>query len=224
MERGCARPSLRWYRLCPVHALLLATLVALLIVTQTLVSAGMARALGVGVREVAIGAGPSIRSFTRGETVYSLRAFPVLSYVAWVGATEEDDAGRPDAFHAQPVGRRAVITASGPIAIGLIAAIASGALYVWFPARWAAPWTSWVGPVRGGLGAVLSGLRTLGLALSLLHLLPLGGTPGGQLLLLAVEALTGSPVRPETRARLAVASTAALLALAAVLVAFDVGR
>ncbi len=207
-----------------MNALLLVTLPVLLIVTQTLASAATARALGVGVREVAIGVGPLIRSFTWGETAFSLRALPVLSYVAFVGATEEDAAGRPDAFLSQSVGRRAAITASGPIAIGLIAAIASGALVVWFPALGAAPWTTWGRPVGGGLGAALSGLRTLGLGLSLLHLLPLGGTPGGQLLLLAIEALTGSPVRPETRAKLAVASVAVLLALAAVVIALDVGR
>lgn len=203
---------------------LLAALLVLLVVTQTLASAVTARALGVGVREVAIGAGPLIRSFTWGETAFSLRALPVSSYVVLVGATEEDAVGRPDAFLSQSVGRRAVITASGPIATGLIAALASGALSVWFPALGAAPWTSWGRPAGGGLGAVLSGLRTLGLGLSLLHLLPLGGTPGGQLLLLAIEALTGSPVRPETRAKFAVASVVVLLALAAVVIALDVGR
>ena len=44
-----------------------------------------AKLLGVQVNEFAIGMGPALVSFQRGETQYSLRAFPIGGYCAMEG-------------------------------------------------------------------------------------------------------------------------------------------
>ena len=50
-----------------------------------------AKLLGVQVNEFAIGMGPALVSFQRGETQYSLRAFPIGGYCAMEGEDEEND-------------------------------------------------------------------------------------------------------------------------------------
>ncbi|MBM3909737.1 MAG: site-2 protease family protein, partial [Firmicutes bacterium] len=52
----------------------------------------VAKAFGVYVKEFSIGFGPVLLSWTKGETKYSLKAFPLGGYVAMVGeevATED---------------------------------------------------------------------------------------------------------------------------------------
>ena len=59
-----------------------------------------AKLLGVRVNEFAIGMGPQLLSRTRGETTYSLRAFPVGGFCAMEGEDECSD--DPRSFHNKP--------------------------------------------------------------------------------------------------------------------------
>ena len=70
-----------------------------------------AKLLGVRVNEFAIGMGPALWKRQRGETQYSLRAFPVGGYCAMEG--EDDDSDDPKAFGAQPVWKRLIILCAG---------------------------------------------------------------------------------------------------------------
>lgn len=70
-----------------------------------------AKLLGVKVNEFSVGMGPAIFSRKRGETQYSLRAFPVGGYCAMEG--EEEDTGDPRAFSVQPWWKKLIVLAAG---------------------------------------------------------------------------------------------------------------
>lgn len=55
-----------------------------------------AKRLDVQVNEFSIGMGPAIFSRQKGETLYSLRAFPIGGYCAMEG--EDEDSKNPRAF------------------------------------------------------------------------------------------------------------------------------
>ena len=59
-----------------------------------------AKAMGVKVNEFAIGMGPALISKLKGETLYSLRAFPIGGFCAMEG--EEDASDDPRSFHSKP--------------------------------------------------------------------------------------------------------------------------
>lgn len=80
-----------------------------------------AKLSGVRVNEFALGMGPKIFSFTKGETVYSLRLLPIGGYCAMEGEDEESDS--PDAFSKAKVYKRMIIVIAGAvmnIILGLI--------------------------------------------------------------------------------------------------------
>ena len=70
-----------------------------------------AKTLGVKVNEFSIGMGPALFSRARGETVYSLRAFPIGGFCAMEGEGEHSD--DPRAFGNQPGWSRLIILAAG---------------------------------------------------------------------------------------------------------------
>ena len=70
-----------------------------------------AKLLGVQVNEFAIGMGPALVSFQRGETQYSLRAFPIGGYCAMEGEDEESD--NPRAFGRASGWKKIVILCAG---------------------------------------------------------------------------------------------------------------
>lgn len=70
-----------------------------------------AKAMGVKVNEFAIGMGPKVISGGKGETVYSLRAFPVGGFCAMEGEGEESQ--DPKAFNSKPAWKRFIILAAG---------------------------------------------------------------------------------------------------------------
>ena len=72
-----------------------------------------AKLLGVKVNEFAIGMGPTIWARKKGDTQYSLRAFPVGGFCAMEG--EDEDTGDPNAFSAQKWWKKLVILAAGSI-------------------------------------------------------------------------------------------------------------
>ncbi len=67
----------------------------------------------VKVNEFALGMGPKILSFQRGETTYALRLFPIGGMCAMQGEDEEDDT--EGSFQKAKVWQRILIVAAGPI-------------------------------------------------------------------------------------------------------------
>ncbi len=72
-----------------------------------------AKLFGIRVNEFALGMGPKLFSFTRGETEYSLRPFPIGGYCAMEG--EDEDSSDPKAFGAQAAWKRIIVVAAGAI-------------------------------------------------------------------------------------------------------------
>ena len=72
-----------------------------------------AKACGVKVNEFSIGMGPAFFKRQRGETVYSLRIFPIGGFCAMEGEDEDSDDER--AFNKQPAWQRAIVLAAGAL-------------------------------------------------------------------------------------------------------------
>ena len=70
-----------------------------------------AKTLGVRVNEFAIGMGPAIFSREKGETLYSLRAFPIGGFCAMEG--EEESSDDPRSFHNKPFWKKFIILVAG---------------------------------------------------------------------------------------------------------------
>jgi regulator of sigma E protease len=79
-----------------------------------------AKLFRVRVIEFSVGAGTKLWSFTRGGTLYALRAFPILGYVR-MGGMEAGDFEDPHGFHSRPAWQRIVVLAGGPAANFLVA-------------------------------------------------------------------------------------------------------
>lgn len=103
------------------------TLVAFVVVFGTIVffhelgHFTVAKLAGIQVYEFAIGFGPALGSFTRGETKYSFRAFPLGGFVRMAGMDEGSDAvndveeDNPRSFHNKNLGWRLGTIAAGPL-------------------------------------------------------------------------------------------------------------
>lgn len=72
-----------------------------------------AKLSGVKVNEFALGMGPKIFSFTKGETTYSLRLLPIGGFCAMEGEDEESD--NPRAFNNIKIYKRMIIVAAGAV-------------------------------------------------------------------------------------------------------------
>lgn len=86
----------------------------------------MAKRAGVRVDEFAIGFGPRLAGWRRGETAYNLRLMPLGGFVRMAGMYPDADQtpvppGR--GFNDKPVGRRAAIVLAGPFINILLAAV-----------------------------------------------------------------------------------------------------
>ena len=80
-----------------------------------------AKLSGVKVNEFALGMGPKIFGFKKGETEYSLRLLPIGGYCAMEGEDEESDL--PNAFSNAKVWKRLIIVCAGAfmnIVLGLL--------------------------------------------------------------------------------------------------------
>lgn len=73
----------------------------------------LAKMNGIIVNEFSVGIGPKIFSWGKGETSYSLRAFPVGGYVKMEG--EDDVSDNPRGFTNQRPWRRLTVIAAGPV-------------------------------------------------------------------------------------------------------------
>jgi regulator of sigma E protease len=79
-----------------------------------------AKLFKVRVIEFSVGAGAKLWSFTRGGTLYAVRALPILGYVR-MGGMEAGDFEDSHGFHSRPAWQRIVILAGGPAANFLVA-------------------------------------------------------------------------------------------------------
>ena len=80
-----------------------------------------AKLSGVKVNEFALGMGPRLFGFRKGETEYSFRLFPVGGYCAMEG--EDEDSDEPRAFNNAKIWKRMIIIIAGAvmnIILGLI--------------------------------------------------------------------------------------------------------
>lgn len=80
-----------------------------------------AKLSGVQVNEFALGMGPKLFSFKKGETRYSLRLLPIGGYCSMEGEDEESD--NPRAFINKPTWKRIIIVVAGAcmnILLGLL--------------------------------------------------------------------------------------------------------
>lgn len=73
----------------------------------------VAKLSGIKVNKFAIGMGPVIFKFNKGETEYSLRLFPVGGFCAMEGEDDASDDKR--AFRNKPVGYRMGVVLAGPV-------------------------------------------------------------------------------------------------------------
>ncbi|MDO4740165.1 MAG: RIP metalloprotease RseP [Eubacteriales bacterium] len=71
------------------------------------------RLCGIGILEYSIGFGPRLLGFERGGIKYSLRLIPLGGYCAFLG--EDEGMDDPRAMRNQPVWKRLVTTAAGPL-------------------------------------------------------------------------------------------------------------
>ncbi len=73
----------------------------------------IAKMVGIKVHEFAIGMGPKLINFTKGETTYSLRVLPIGGYVKMEGEDEASEDKR--SFSNKPVLARMGVILAGPI-------------------------------------------------------------------------------------------------------------
>lgn len=84
-----------------------------------------AKLSGVQVNEFAIGMGPTLLKFQRGETKYAIRLLPIGGFVSMEGEDEASD--NPRSFDKKPIWKRAIILVAGAtmnIVLGFILATA----------------------------------------------------------------------------------------------------
>lgn len=73
----------------------------------------VAKRCGIRVNEFALGMGPKLLQFGKGETKYSLRLFPIGGYCAMEG--EDEDSNDPRAFSKQKVWKRLLVVVAGAL-------------------------------------------------------------------------------------------------------------
>jgi regulator of sigma E protease len=117
-----------------VSTLVLAILaLELMILVHELGHLIVAKRVGILVHTFAIGFGPRLASFTRGETMYALNLLPIGGYVNMAG--EDLDSRQPDvaperSFRTKTVAQRLAVVCAGPVmnfvlAVVLLAAVAA---------------------------------------------------------------------------------------------------
>ena len=83
-----------------------------------------AKLFGVKVNEFALGMGPKILKHQKGETLYSLRLFPIGGFCAMEGEDGESQDER--SFNAKPVWQRFIIVAAGAVLNMLLGVLVVG--------------------------------------------------------------------------------------------------
>jgi len=97
--------------LCIIYLIIAILIFDLLIACHEFGHFFAAKLCGVKVNEFAIGMGPTLLKKQKGETLYSLRAFPIGGYCTMEG--ENEDTGDDRALTVQPAWKKLVILAAG---------------------------------------------------------------------------------------------------------------
>ena len=87
----------------------------------------VAKLVGVRVREFSLGFGPKLYGFTKGDTVYNLRAVPLGGFVRMAGMDKSEDEPDDDkddegSFNNKTVGQRVAVIIAGPLMNFVLAA------------------------------------------------------------------------------------------------------
>ncbi len=114
----------------------------------------VAKLNGIYVEEFAIGMGPKLFSWGKGETIYSIRALPIGGFVKMVGEEEESDNER--AFCNKGVLARMAVTFAGPAMNFIFAIVFFMIAFMYFgsPAS-----NGLIGSVYDGYPAAAAGLQ-----------------------------------------------------------------
>lgn len=122
----------------------------------------VAKKCGVLVEEFSIGMGPQLFGWQRGETTYSVRAFPIGGFVNMLG--EADGSDNPRAFCNKSVGARMAITFAGPLMNLLVAVVFFLVAFMYFGTPAA---NGLIGTVAENSPAELAGLASGDVIISL---------------------------------------------------------
>ncbi|HZK23855.1 MAG TPA: RIP metalloprotease RseP [Oscillospiraceae bacterium] len=91
----------------------------------------VAKRVGIGVMEFALGFGPRLVHKEVGETVYSIRAFPLGGFVRLVGE-EPEEVEAEGSFQKQAVWKRFLVIAAGPLMNFILAIVLFSLIYFAF--------------------------------------------------------------------------------------------
>ena len=119
-----------------------------------------ARYFGIRVESFAIGFGPRLFGFKRGDTDYKICALPLGGYVKMAGENYGEPSGDPDEFLAKPRWQRLIVVFMGPAFNGILAVGMLLGLYMFHYESYAfmsAP--AVVGYVESESGAARAGLQ-----------------------------------------------------------------
>ncbi len=111
-----------------------------------------AKSVGVQVNEFAFGMGPALWKKQRGETQYSIRAFPIGGYCAMEG--ESEDSENPRALNNQSAAHKLIILFAGSVMNVLIAVLIMSILMGVLGEA-----TTTIGKVNSGYPAAEAGVR-----------------------------------------------------------------
>ena len=148
-----------------------------------------AKLLKVKVNEFAIGMGPVLWSRQKGETQYSLRAFPIGGYCAMEG--EDEDTGDPRAFSRQRAWKKVVILCAGSFMNFLMGLVIVLLLYagavgiVNVVSEMGAQSATWV----DGLINVFYLMALIAVNLAVMNLLPIPALDGGRIFFILLNAV-----------------------------------
>jgi regulator of sigma E protease len=139
--------------------------VGVLIVVHELGHFTLAKISGIWVQEFAVGLGPRLLGFRRGETEYNLRLFPIGGFVRMAGL-EPGAPPNPRNFQARPFAARLVTVLAGP-AVNLLLAFVFFAFVLGVHGAATANPAPVVGQVVAGYPAAKAGIRPGDVILSL---------------------------------------------------------
>ena len=91
------------------------------------------RLCGIGIVEFSVGMGPRLLGFEKSGIQYSLRAIPLGGYCKFVGEDEENP--DPRAMNNQPVWKRFLTVAAGPVMNFILAFVAAVILFACYSER-----------------------------------------------------------------------------------------
>jgi len=122
----------------------------------------VAKLSGVRVEEFALGMGPKVISTKRGETVYSLRAFPLGGFCRMAGEQGNEEYSTtavydPGRFDQKPVLARMAIVVAGPLMNFLLAILVFTLIFGFIGVP--TDYTTTIGEIRAGSPAERAGLQ-----------------------------------------------------------------